>query len=219
MNICVENFRYELHRNRHAPRVFGDDSRGNPTIEAEVILVDGTKACAVRAALRRAENEAVEIAMVHSSVLGKGSAKRSTTLTGRSANRGSDCLTDLSTDDDRAEGPRTSQNRSNASSQSRSQRRRGREIQECSSIATSATNAKTLPVPMRTSLNGGDHADNNGDSGFMVSRRCRVFAEALRTGAEIFHNSRVIRLGHSTGLVTKGLCPKLNRTKRPSRRY
>lgn len=50
-------------------------------------------------------------------------------------------------------------------------------------------NAKTLPVPMMNILNGGAHADNNVDvQEFMVLPvNASSFAEALRTGAEIFH--------------------------------
>ncbi len=55
-------------------------------------------------------------------------------------------------------------------------------------------NAKTLPVPMMNILNGGEHADNNVDiQEFMVMPvGAKSFAEALRTGAEIFHNLKKV---------------------------
>ncbi len=55
-------------------------------------------------------------------------------------------------------------------------------------------NAKTLPVPMMNILNGGEHADNNVDiQEFMVMPvGAESFAEALRTGAEIFHNLKSV---------------------------
>jgi len=55
-------------------------------------------------------------------------------------------------------------------------------------------NAKTLPVPMMNILNGGAHADNNVDiQEFMVLPvGATSFAEALRTGAEIFHNLKSV---------------------------
>ncbi|MBU1158203.1 MAG: phosphopyruvate hydratase [Candidatus Thermoplasmatota archaeon] len=49
--------------------------------------------------------------------------------------------------------------------------------------------AKTLPVPMMNILNGGAHADNNLDfQEFMVVPLGRTFRESLRQGAEIFHS-------------------------------
>lgn len=56
------------------------------------------------------------------------------------------------------------------------------------------TNAKELPVPMMNILNGGAHADNNVDiQEFMVMPAgAKSFAEALRMGAEIFHNLKAV---------------------------
>ena len=61
-------------------------------------------------------------------------------------------------------------------------------------------NAKTLPVPMMNILNGGEHADNNVDiQEFMVMPvGAKSFKEALRMGAEIFHNLKAV-------LKSKGL--------------
>lgn len=55
-------------------------------------------------------------------------------------------------------------------------------------------NAKTLPVPMMNIVNGGEHADNNVDvQEFMVLPvGAETFAEALRMGAEIFHNLKAV---------------------------
>jgi len=55
-------------------------------------------------------------------------------------------------------------------------------------------NAKTLPVPMMNILNGGAHADNNVDvQEFMVLPvGASSFREALRMGAEIFHNLKSV---------------------------
>ena len=49
-----------------------------------------------------------------------------------------------------------------------------------------------MPVPMMNILNGGEHADNNVDiQEFMIQPvSATSFAEALRVGAEIFHNPR-----------------------------
>ncbi len=61
-------------------------------------------------------------------------------------------------------------------------------------------NAKTLPVPMMNILNGGEHADNNVDiQEFMIMPvGATNFREALRMGAETFHNLRSV-------LKSKGL--------------
>lgn len=55
-------------------------------------------------------------------------------------------------------------------------------------------NAKTLPVPMMNILNGGQHADNNVDiQEFMVMPvGAKNFREALRMGAEVFHNLKKV---------------------------
>jgi enolase len=67
---------------------------------------------------------------------------------------------------------------------------------------------RTLPVPMMNILNGGAHADSNVDvQEFMVMpATAPSFAEALRTGAEIFHALRGIlkNRGLSTGVGDEG---------------
>ena len=74
--------------------------------------------------------------------------------------------------------------------------------------------ARTLPVPMMNVLNGGSHADNNVDiQEFMIMPvGAPTFAEGLRYGAEIFHNLKSI-LG-AKGLATSvgdegGFAPNL----------
>ncbi len=59
------------------------------------------------------------------------------------------------------------------------------------------TNAKELPVPMMNILNGGEHADNNVDiQEFMImSVGAKNFGESLRMGAEIFHNLKSVLKG------------------------
>jgi enolase len=58
-------------------------------------------------------------------------------------------------------------------------------------------NAKELPVPMMNILNGGKHADNNVDiQEFMIAPAgAPNFREALRMGAEVFHNLKKILSG------------------------
>lgn len=63
-------------------------------------------------------------------------------------------------------------------------------------------NANTLPVPMMNILNGGSHADNKIDfQEFMVMPvKADTFSEALRMGTEIFHNLKKVL--HDKGLST-----------------
>jgi enolase len=70
------------------------------------------------------------------------------------------------------------------------------------------TNAKTIPVPMMNIINGGQHADNSLDiQEFMIMPAgfC-CFKEALRAGAEIFHNLKSILKaeGHITSVGDEG---------------
>jgi len=75
-------------------------------------------------------------------------------------------------------------------------------------------NARTLPVPMMNILNGGSHGDNKVDiQEFMVmAPKAESFAQALRMGAEIFHNLKKVL--KSKGLSTNvgdegGFAPNL----------
>ena len=63
-------------------------------------------------------------------------------------------------------------------------------------------NAKKLPVPMMNVINGGAHADNNVDlQEFMiVPKGAKTFREGLRMGAEVFHNLKKVL--HEKGLNT-----------------
>jgi enolase len=69
-------------------------------------------------------------------------------------------------------------------------------------------NAHLLPVPMMNILNGGAHADSNVDiQEFMVAPiGAPTFREALRTGAEVYHALKAVlkRKGLSTGLGDEG---------------
>ncbi len=70
------------------------------------------------------------------------------------------------------------------------------------------TNAKNLPVPMMNILNGGKHADNNVDiQEFMVMPLgATSFAEALRMGTEVFHNLKKVlkSKGYNTAVGDEG---------------
>ena len=59
-------------------------------------------------------------------------------------------------------------------------------------------NAKQLPTPMMNIINGGSHADNNVDfQEFMIMPvGAKTFREALRMGAEVFHNLKKVLSGY-----------------------
>ncbi|MEW5874709.1 MAG: phosphopyruvate hydratase, partial [Candidatus Zixiibacteriota bacterium] len=69
-------------------------------------------------------------------------------------------------------------------------------------------NAKILPVPMMNVLNGGKHADNNVDcQEFMVvPAGFDHFSEALRAGVEVFHSLKKVltKKGHNTAVGDEG---------------
>lgn len=76
-------------------------------------------------------------------------------------------------------------------------------------------NAKQLPVPMMNILNGGEHADNNVDvQEFMILPvGASSFAEALRMGAEVFHSLKKVlaEKGLACGVGDEGgFAPNLN---------
>ncbi|HYJ91134.1 MAG TPA: phosphopyruvate hydratase [Pyrinomonadaceae bacterium] len=193
------------------------DSRGNPTIEAEVILEDGTKGrAAVPSGASTGENEAVELRDDDKSrYLGKGvlNAVHNVNETIAPELGGFDVIDQTLIDRTLIELDGT-ENKSNLGANA---------ILSVSMAAARAaaaflevplyryiggSNAKTLPVPMMNILNGGAHADNNVDfQEFMVMPVGALsFSEALRMGSEIFHNLKNVlkSRGYSTGVGDEG---------------
>ncbi|MBL4807417.1 MAG: phosphopyruvate hydratase [Rhodobacteraceae bacterium] len=77
------------------------------------------------------------------------------------------------------------------------------------------TSARTLPVPMMNIINGGEHADNPIDiQEFMIMPvGASSLSEAVRIGAEIFHTLKkeLSNAGHNTGIGDEGgFAPNLN---------
>jgi len=193
------------------------DSRGNPTIEAEVVLEDGTQGrAAVPSGASTGENEAVELrdGDMHR-YLGKGvrnAVKNVNDKIGREL-EGLDCLDQTLIDQKMIDLDGT-ENKSKLGANailavSLANARAAAAFQEMPLYRyIGGTNAKTLPVPMMNILNGGAHADNNVDfQEFMVMPvGAKSFSEALRTGAEIFHNLKNVlkSRGYSTGVGDEG---------------
>ena len=69
-------------------------------------------------------------------------------------------------------------------------------------------NAKTLPIPMMNILNGGSHADNSVDfQEFMIMPAgADSFQKAMQMGAEVFHNLKAVlkKNGHATNVGDEG---------------
>ncbi len=193
------------------------DSRGNPTIEAEVILEDGTQGrAAVPSGASTGENEAVELRDGDKlRYLGKGVLKAVENVNEKVTYEleGLDVLDQTQLDAKMIELDGT-ENKSNLGANailavSLAAARAGASFLELPLYRyIGGPNAKTLPVPMMNILNGGAHADNNVDfQEFMIMPvGAESFTEALRTGSEIFHNLKNVlkSKGYSTGVGDEG---------------
>lgn len=177
------------------------DSRGNPTVEADVILATGERgsACAPSGA-STGSREALELRDGDASrYLGKGVLQAvgnvngpiRDLLLGRDATdqRGLDQLMiDADGTDNKAQlGANAILAVSLAAAKAAAQHKRVPLYRHIADI--NGTPELTMPVPMMNILNGGEHADNNVDiQEFMIQPvTAPSFSEALRTGAEIFH--------------------------------
>ena len=182
------------------------DSRGNPTVEAEVILEDGTTGrAAVPSGASTGENEAVELRDDDAArYLGKGVSKAVENVNEKIAYEleGLDALDQTLVDQTMIELDGT-ENKSNLGANallavSMATARAAAAFQQMPLYRyIGGTNAKTLPVPMMNIINGGAHADNNVDfQEFMIMPvGAESFSEALRAGAEIFHNLKKVLKG------------------------
>ncbi len=193
------------------------DSRGNPTVEAEVILEDGTTGrAAVPSGASTGENEAVELRDDDQSrYLGKGALKAVENVNEKIAYEleGLDAL-DQTLIDETLINLDGTENKSNLGANallavSMATARAAAAFQEMPLYRyIGGINAKTLPVPMMNIINGGAHADNNVDfQEFMIMPvGAESFSEALRAGAEIFHNLKSVlkSRGYSTAVGDEG---------------
>jgi enolase len=195
------------------------DSRGNPTVEVEVILDTGHRGmAAVPSGASTGEHEALELRDRNQDrYLGKGvltAVENVNNVIGPElATSGIDIADQVALDNFliSLDGTRDkSKLGANAIL--------GVSLAACKAAAVlcglplfryiGGANAKTLPVPMMNVLNGGSHADNNVDlQEFMiVPAGAPNFAEALRYGSEIFHNLKKVlsRKGLNTSVGDEG---------------
>ena len=202
------------------------DSRGNPTLEVEVILEDGATGRAdIPSGASTGAYEAVELRDGDKGrYLGRGVLKAVQNVNETIAPRllGYDVLDQAGIDQMLVEldgTPNKAKLGANATL--------GVSLAVAHAAAASVgvplyrylggVNAKVLPVPMMNILNGGKHADNNVDfQEFMIMPLgAPSFREALRMGAEIFHNlKKVLHDKHYNTAVGDegGFAPNLKST-------
>jgi len=193
------------------------DSRGNPTVEAEVFLAGGASARAiVPSGASTGEYEAVELRDGDEQrYLGKGVLKAVENVNGEIAEAlgGMDAADQRSIDakmielDGTPNKARLGANAILAVSMAAARACANAFGQPLYRYLGGA-GANTLPVPMMNILNGGAHADNNVDfQEFMVMPvGAPSFSEALRWGVEVFHTLKGVlkKRGYNTAVGDEG---------------
>ena len=193
------------------------DSRGNPTVEAEVVLGDGVVGrAAVPSGASTGEHEAVELRDGDKNRYGgKGVMKAVHNVNEviAPALEGFDALDQIEVDEALLEldgTPTKSNLGANAllSVSLATARAAAKHLEVPLYRYLGGTNARTLPVPMMNIINGGAHADNNVDfQEFMVVPvGAATFREALRMGAEVFHALKAVlkKKGYATSVGDEG---------------
>ncbi|MDH7569135.1 MAG: phosphopyruvate hydratase [Armatimonadota bacterium] len=204
------------------------DSRGNPTVEAEVFLEDGTTGRAsVPSGASTGVHEAVELRDGDKSrYLGKGVTKAVENINDvigpELVENEMDATDQIAIDDlmiDLDGTPNKSKLGANAilavslAVAHASARALGLPLYRY----IGGVSARQLPVPMMNIINGGAHADNKLDfQEFLVMPAgATSFAEALRMGAEVFHSLRAVlkAKGWNTSVGDEGgFAPQINST-------
>ena len=192
------------------------DSRGNPTVEVDVILEDGSFGrAAVPSGASTGAHEAVELRDGGDRYLGKGVLKAVDAVNDEifSAIAGMDAEDQIAIDQAMIEldgTPNKSRLGANAIL--------GVSLAVAKAAAESAglplyryvggPNARILPVPMMNIINGGAHADNPIEfQEFMILPvGAETFADAVRIGSEIFHTLKkeLKKAGHNTAVGDEG---------------
>jgi len=192
------------------------DSRGNPTVEVEVTLEDGTKGrAAVPSGASTGEYEAIELRDGSKEWMGKGVSKAVKNVNEVIAPKIKKLDATHQTEIDRLmielDGtPNKQKLGANAI------------LGVSLAVAKAAANslglplyrylggveARIIPVPMMNVLNGGKHADNNVDlQEFMIMPiGASTFKEALRISTEVFHNLKMVlrEKGYNTAVGDEG---------------
>ena len=192
------------------------DSRGNPTVEVEVILESGVVGrAAVPSGASTGSREALELRDKEERYGGKGVMTAVENVRGEIAGAviGMDCLRQVTLDNLLIDLDGTeNKERLGANALlgvSMAAARAGAQVLGLPLYQyLGGTNAKLLPVPLMNIINGGEHAPNNLDiQEFMIMPvGAETFAEALRMGAEVFHKLKSIlaKDGHVTSVGDEG---------------
>ena len=193
------------------------DSRGNPTVEADVFLADGSMGrAAVPSGASTGEFEAVELRDGDKSrYLGKGTLKAVSHINGEIAQalEGMDATDQAGLDhamielDGANNKGRLGANAILAVSMAAARAAADAEYTPLYRYL-GGVGARTLPVPMMNIINGGAHADSSVDvQEFMVMPfGAPKFSEALRMGVEVFHTLKKVlaKKGYSTAVGDEG---------------
>jgi enolase len=193
------------------------DSRGNPTVEAEVFLADGAVGrAAVPSGASTGEHEAVELRDEDKArYLGKGTTKAVANINGPIAKalHGHDATLQAVVDGimiDLDGTPNKAKLGANAILAVSMATARAAAASQKSPLYRylGGANACTLPVPMMNIINGGAHADSSVDmQEFMViPYGAKKFSESLRMGVEVFHTLKGVlkKKGYSTAVGDEG---------------
>jgi len=193
------------------------DSRGNPTVEADVRLDDGSIGrAAVPSGASTGEHEAIELRDGEKTrYLGKGTRKAAQHINGEiaAAIKGMDATRQAEIDRKMIEidgTPNKGRLGANAILAVSMANARAAAVSKKMPLYRflGGDSACLLPVPMMNILNGGAHADNSVDfQEFMVAPfGAPNFAEALRMGAEVFHTLKNVlkKKGYSTAVGDEG---------------
>ncbi|NLJ84238.1 MAG: phosphopyruvate hydratase [Halanaerobiaceae bacterium] len=192
------------------------DSRGNPTVEVDVLLEDGSFGRAsVPSGASTGAYEAVELRDGGDRYLGKGVQKAVDNVNEVIAAEiiGMDALDQVAIDQAMIDLDGTdNKGKLGANAILGVSLAVAKAAAESTGLTLynylGGVNAKVLPVPMMNILNGGEHADNNVDiQEFMIMPvGANSFAEALRMCAEIYHNLKAVlnEKGLNTGIGDEG---------------
>jgi len=193
------------------------DSRGNPTVEADVYLSNGSMGrAAVPSGASTGEHEAVELRDGDKSrYLGKGVRKAVENIENEllPALLGMDVAQQQDIDAKMLEIDGTpNKGRVGANAILAVSMASARAAADAFGLPLyrylGGVNARTLPVPNMNIINGGAHADNSVDfQEFMISPHgAETFSDAIRMGAEVFHNLKSVlkSKGYSTAVGDEG---------------
>jgi len=199
------------------------DSRGNPTVEVDVLLENGIVGrAAVPSGASTGEREALELRDKDARYLGKGVLKAVGNVNGPLR----DLIIGYDVEDQKAideamiklDGTKTKSNLgANAILGVSMAALKAAAILNGKELFEYVGEGTLLPVPMMNIINGGAHADNRLDfQEFMILPQAKTIKERVRIGAEVFHHLKAVL--KKRGLVTSvgdegGFAPDLKNNK------